>query len=275
MKNFRSLFLKQIDVRLPGLAVLHLRIHKHLLEIDAVETHRHSFGQILCYLSKGGELVLNRKIHAVESGMLVWIPAGCRHSFREHPTRRPVCLVIGLRMPHFKIPKVSLLSRSESSKIRHELSRLGRLSDPTSIESRFLAGSYALAILDTAFRTLGLLPRDTPPVPGVVQKMESLAADPRFFDVGIAELYRKVGGSPDHLNRLFKRHKGLTLQRHRDSVRLDLCKKELMKGGRIGNAAEASGFLDANYFSRWFRRQTGLSPTAFVNSSIRPRSNRN
>jgi AraC-like DNA-binding protein len=47
-----------------------------------------------------------------------------------------------------------------------------------------------------------------------------------------------------------------------------------MKGGRIGNAAEASGFLDANYFSRWFRQQTGLSPTAFVNSSIRPRSTR-
>lgn len=269
MRNFRSLFLKQIGVGLPGLAVLRLRIHKHLSEVDSVEAHSHRFAQILCYLSKGGELVLGRKAYPVESGTLAWIPAGCRHAFREHPGRRPVCLAIDLRLSQPKTPKVSALSRSESAKIRRELSKLGRLRDPASMESRFLAAASALAILDTAFRSLGLLPHEAPSVPGVVRRLESLASDPCFFDVSIGELCRKVEGNKDYLNRLFKRHTGVTLQRHRDASRLEIAKNELMKAGPIGRAAEASGFSDTNYFSRWFRQQTGFSPSAFVNSAIR------
>lgn len=253
------------------MSVLHLRIHKHLSEVDAVKSHRHAFAQILCYLSKGGELVLEKKVYTVVSGALVLIPAGSRHSFREHQTRRPICLVIGLRMPQLKIPKFSVMSRSELSKVRHELARLGRLPDPSSVESRFLAASSALAILDTAFRSLGFLPHDPTPVPGVVRKLESLASDPSLFETGIEKLCEMAGGNPDYLNRLFKRHTGVTLQRHRNSVRLEMCKSELLKGGPVGRAAEASGFTDANYFSRWFRHQTGLSPTAFLRSSIRTR----
>ncbi len=269
MRNFRSLFLKQIGVGLPGLSILRLRIHKHLSEVDSVEAHSHRFAQILCYLSKGGELLFGRSAHTVDSGTLAWIPAGCRHAFREHAGRRPVCLAIDLRLSRGKTPTVSALSRSESAKIRRELSKLGRLRDPDSMESRFLAAASALAILDTAFRSLGLLPHELPPVPGVVRKLESLAADPRYFELSIGEICRKAGGNPDYLNRLFKRHTGVTLQRHRDATRLELCKKELAKGGPVGLAAEASGFADTNYFSRWFRQQTGVSPSAFVNSSIR------
>jgi len=269
VKKFRSLFLKQVGVRLPGLAVLRLCIHKHLSEVDAVQVHRHPHAQILCYLSKGGELVAGRTAHRVESGTLAWIPAGCRHAFREHPTRRPVCLAIDLRMAMPKAPRVSALGRSEAAQIRHELARLGQLKDPASMESRFLAAASTLAILDTAFRSLGLLPRNAAPVPSVVRTLESLAVDPRFFHVPIGELCRKAGGNPDHLNRLFRRHTGVTLQRQRDAARLGICKKELSKGGPVGLAGEACGFADANYFSRWFRQQTGLSPTSFVKSSIR------
>ncbi len=248
---------------------MRLRIHKHLSEVDAVETHSHSFGQILCYLSNGGNLVLGRTVHAVKSGTLAWIPAGCQHAFREHPTRRPVCLAIDLKMSHPKTPKVSCLNFSNAAKIRHELSRLGRLRDPASMEARFLAASSTLAILDVVFRVLGFLTPEPAPVPGVIRKLESLTSDPKLFAVSIAELCRKIGGNPDHLNRLFKRHTGVTLQRHRDAVRIELCKKELLKGGPVGLAAESCGFVDANYFSRWFRLQTGLSPTAFLQSTIR------
>ena len=269
MRIFRSLLLKQVGIRMVGLSVLRLRIHKHLSEVDSVQAHSHPFAQILCYLSKGGELVVGRTVHTVESGTLAWIPAGCRHAFREHPTRRPVCLAIDLRMALPKTPRISVLSRSESAKIRHELSLLGRLKDPASMGSRFLAAASTLAILDTVFRSLGLLPRNPAPVPSMVRTLESLAANPGLFQADISELCRKAGGNPDHLNRLFKRHTGITLQRHRDAARLEICKKELLKGVPVGEAGEASGFADANYFSRWFRRQTGISPSAFVRSSLR------
>ena len=269
MKSFRSLILKKIDVRLPGLSVLRLRLHKHLAEVDSVESHSHSFGQILCYLSHGGSLLLGQSLHEIQAGAVAWVPAGCKHAFQEHPTRRPVCLAIDLRMPKPNSAKVERLTAIELSQIRRRLSQLGRLNDPSSMESRFRAASSTLEILDIVFRALGFLPRESSPVPAVIRKLESLASNPKLFDVEVQEICSRAGGDPDYLNRLFKRHTGLTLQRHRDAARIELCKNELLKGRPIGLSAEACGFTDSNYFSRWFRRQTGQSPTEFLDSTIR------
>lgn len=269
MKSFRSLILKKIDVRLPGLSVLRLRLQKHLNEVDSVESHSHSFGQILCYLSNGGSLLLGNSLHEIRSGSLAWIPAGRKHAFREHPTRRPLCLAIDLRMPQPNFSKVATLTLVELSQIRKRLSELGRLRDPSSMESRFRAASSTLEILDIVFRALGFLPRESTPAPAVIRKLESLASNPKLFHVEVCGICRMAGGNPDHLNRLFKRHTGLTIQRHREAVRIEICKNELLKGRPIGRSAEACGFTDSNYFSRWFRRQTGQSPSEFVDSAIR------
>jgi AraC family transcriptional activator of pobA len=268
MKSFRSLILKKIDIRLPGLSVLRLRLHKHLNEVDAVESHSHTFGQILCYLSNGGGLVLGNSLHEIHCGSLAWIPAGRKHAIREHPTRRPVCLAIDIRMPQPNSAKVATSTLVELSGIRKRLSELGHLRDPSSMESRLRAASSTLEILDIVFRALGFLPRESLPAPAVIRKLETLAANPKLFHVEVRGICRMAGGNPDHLNRLFKRHTGLTIQRHREAVRIELCKKELLKGRPIGRSAEACGFTDTNYFSRWFRRQTGQSPTEFLDSAI-------
>jgi len=37
--------------------------------------------------------------------------------------------------------------------------------------------------------------------------------------------------------------------------------QDILKGVRISLVADRAGFLDQNYFSRWFRKQTGLAPS--------------
>ena len=77
------------------------------------------------------------------------------------------------------------------------------------------------------------------------------------------ELARKVGLQKDYLNRLVRRSTGLTLGQWRNRELLKACERELARGGRIGEAALNLGFSDANYFSRWFRQQTGMTPRAW------------
>lgn len=75
-----------------------------------------------------------------------------------------------------------------------------------------------------------------------------------------AELSRRVGLQKDYLNRLVRTGTGLTLGQWRAKKILVFVETELRKGGKMVEVAERCGFMDANYFTRWFRRQTGLTP---------------
>lgn len=266
MRVFQSLLLKRIDARLPGLSIMRLRLHRHLAKVDAVKPHRHAFGQLLCYLSPGGTLVLGSVRQEIVAGTLAWIPAGRTHSFVEHPFRRPVCLAIDLHLKSPPPATIVTLAHSEASRIRNGISALGRLPDPASIESRFMTASHTLAILDVEFRGLGFLPRAESPMPSIIGKFHDIASKPAAFHEKIEAICRRLGRNPDHLNRLHRKFTGLTLRQQRDAFRLDACKAALLEGGPVSAAAGRCGFDDMNYFSRWFRRHTGVSPSAFAAS---------
>jgi AraC-like DNA-binding protein len=46
-------------------------------------------------------------------------------------------------------------------------------------------------------------------------------------------------------------------------VRLETAQAALRSTATVAEAANQSGFDDPNYFSRWFRRQTGRTPRAW------------
>jgi len=264
MRTFQSLLLKKIGTRLPGLSIMRLRLHRHLEQVDSVKPHRHAFGQLLCYLSSGGTLVVGTSSYEILSGTLAWVPATRVHSVREHPSRRPVCLAIDVRMQSSPKARIVSLAHAESSRIRNEITALGRLPDPSSIESRFLAASHALAILDVEFRALGFLPREETPLPSIIAKFHEMAAAPSSFHERIDVLCGRLAQNPDHLNRLHRKFTGLTLRQQRDAFCLEACKRALRENGSVSRAAESCGFEDMNYFSRWFRRHTGTTPSAFA-----------
>jgi len=72
-----------------------------------------------------------------------------------------------------------------------------------------------------------------------------------------------VGLQKDYLNRLIRSGTGLTLGQWRAKKILAEVEKELRRGGKMVEVAERCGFMDANYFTRWFRRQTGMTPKAW------------
>lgn len=79
-----------------------------------------------------------------------------------------------------------------------------------------------------------------------------------------AELEEHFYLSYKHMAFLFKREKGLTMQQFHTNVRMEqaqrLLRSTLMS---IGEIAHAVGYSDMLYFSRMFRRRTGMSPTAY------------
>jgi AraC family transcriptional activator of pobA len=264
MKDYRPLLLQALDLRLHGLRMRRLCLHKHLPEADALEMHRHKFCQILCYFSGGGTLLTPSAEYQIFSGAIALLPGGMAHGFRESSGRRPLSLALDFEWEGPIEFRFSHLNQSESTGIRRAMSQLNRLKRPDCPEARLVAASAALTILDTQLRSLGILPRENRAMPAFVKKFINLAASEEGQAKSIGELAGATGYQPDYLNRRFKQITGLTLLQQRDALNLEKAKRLITQGLPMQEVAARIGHDDPNYFSRWFKRHTGMPPSHYV-----------
>jgi AraC family L-rhamnose operon transcriptional activator RhaR len=82
-------------------------------------------------------------------------------------------------------------------------------------------------------------------------------------DVSLEDIASHTGYQHDHLNRLLRAECGLTLGQLRSRVRLKRAVTLLGEKVPIQEVGEKIGILDPNYFARWFRQQTGVSPSSW------------
>lgn len=265
IRNYRPLLLQEIGVRLPGIHLRRLRLNRHLREVDHLAAHQHSFAQILCYFQGGGVMTASGEAYEVNAGSLLMLPPRCRHSFQEREGRRALCLVIDLEWRGAVRQGVALrrLSQAESGLIRKELSALMGLKTPEDPGFRLVVAASALRILDTLFQSLQLLPERKQELPAFVRRYDRLLQEQRGRLASISELAAEMGYQQDYLNRIFKQATGLTLREYRDAFLLEKAKQYLRANLKVGDACERLGFSDQNYFARWFRKHTGISPGGF------------
>ena len=79
-----------------------------------------------------------------------------------------------------------------------------------------------------------------------------------------AEIAAVCGMSVTHLRRSFKEKYGMPMLEYRLDVRMLKAKDMLLSGGyTVSEISEILGFDDANYFSRCFKKKTGVSPKKY------------
>ena len=86
----------------------------------------------------------------------------------------------------------------------------------------------------------------------------------RFTDPSLQmqELQEDMHINPDYLRRLFRQEHGMAPHEYLVKLRLDHAAHLLRyEGASVSEAAYRSGFFDSLYFSRLFRKHTGVSPT--------------
>jgi AraC-like DNA-binding protein len=137
-----------------------------------------------------------------------------------------------------------------------------------------VAGSTSPLLISALIEVLCLWPRGT----GVetFAKDGGACGDPRVDDVmaiidehldqppSLGELARRVDLSPRHLVRRFETLCGCSPHDYITARRLGRARELLAQGSmNVTRAAEALGFPSIHTFSRWFRRETGLTPAEF------------
>lgn len=98
----------------------------------------------------------------------------------------------------------------------------------------------------------------------LAQQVKDLLDHPDSQNQGIQSLFSSLGFSYPHLCRLFHQAFGVTPTEYRTAARLERAKSFLRDPKlSVSDAAYAAGFQDPGYFARCFRKQNGLSPSAF------------
>lgn len=83
-------------------------------------------------------------------------------------------------------------------------------------------------------------------------------------DLSLEEMAREVGISPYYLSKLFKENTGIGYIEYTTKLRIEYAKKELSLSGKsIKEICRDAGYQDPNYFSRIFKKWTGMTPTEF------------
>ena len=253
MLAWSPILIQQIEIHALGFVLRKLQLNRH--RETEVAAHRHPYTQLILYLSGEGVQTVNARARRAVTGDLFVIPANVPHGFALAGKSRPLCLVLDYeveraartRTAHRKLPQATL---NELHGLLAEVPAKGRLT---------LA--HYPAILAVVARLLTPTPETSGSSrsPQLVEKVSALLRSP----VPLAKLARAAGYHPDHLNRKLKQEAGLGLRALRDRLRLEKAQSALRTAATIGDAATQAGFEDANYFARWFRRQTGQTPGAW------------
>lgn len=269
MKNYRPLLIQDLNLQIPGLKILRIRLNRHLPEARWTE-HKHEHDQLLIYLMGRGQQRIDGAIYPARPGTVLHIPPGSMHAFEQQPGRQPLCLVVDLEMEARRgVDRVSdQLTAEQLTETRSRLATLFRHPQIEKREMTLRVGAVVLDVLDIALRALSWLE----PVNrfsatrhySVAKRVERLMEARDGADVSLHQMAAHTGYQHDHLNRLLRAECGLTLGQLRARVRLRRAAAFLAEKKSVKSTAEAVGILDPNYFARWFRQQTGVSPSVWL-----------
>jgi AraC-like DNA-binding protein len=268
----RPIYSRDQGIQMRGLKIHRLCLNRHLPKVDQIADHSHGHCQILMYLGGSGSQKIAAHTHAIKRGSLFFVPPGAAHSFIDSGGYKPLCLAIDfdLKNQDQLAAAVRVLTLVDLEKVRRELSLLTRWRiGKEEIEPREAAA--VLRLIDIFLRALGFLPGDSPPAGNnVLRAAQRALHDAASYHEPLASIAKRIGYHPDYLNRMLKRVCGLTLGELRGAVRLQTAKRLLAKTLAVSDIAAEVGFDDPNYFARWFRAQTGYTPTDWRAGAQKP-----
>lgn len=283
MKNYCPLSIQDLDLSLMGLRVIGLRLNAETPE-SFTDIHDHPHDQIFVFLEGQGALSIGRSKYHGRPGGVFFARRGEAHGFDKNTAARGgLCMVFDLFFPdgdadglalngngsppaepHLPIVN-ALLTSSALARCKERVSRLYRLEDPGG--DAFQSGAVILDVLGLVLRANGWLRSGRRGLNLGLQArsrmVERALSRPGADDVPLGEVASRLGYQRDHLNRLLKAECGLTLGQLRSRLKVKRAIAFLRQGSSVADVGKMVGIADQNYFSRWFKQQTGVTPTSW------------
>lgn len=154
-----------------------------------------------------------------------------------------------------------LLGRSDEEFLK-TLRPMERLMDEKTIDS---ARKTMLEVFDELIAHLKQCMEEEKPkwVRETIQEIEKQYGD---INLGLSALAEKHGLNLAYMGRTFKQYTGCSVPDYIHQVRIRECKKLLLEGISVKEAAQQVGYVDAKTLIRIFKKQEGITPGQFKGS---------
>jgi AraC family L-rhamnose operon transcriptional activator RhaR len=253
---------RTVDVRMPGLHLRRFTLHRPTADRAVLEPHPRGWAKTVLFLEEAA----NGGGMSPAAGTVMVMPPGLGRRGRLAGDRLQSCLVFDFQLTDRSSPSASanVLPRAELLAVREQLAFLLRAPAGQGMRREWEGAVVILNLLVTLLRATGWLEPAVPcpGTPGDSAMNRLLLTMP--LTSPLQQVVQRSGYQRDHLNRLVKRETGLTLGQLRTRRRLSRAKELLSHGVKVGDVAGEIGLLDQSYFARWFRRQTGLCPSDWL-----------
>ena len=101
--------------------------------------------------------------------------------------------------------------------------------------------------------------------PPVIRRCIQYIASHTHQNISLDELAEGSGYSKEYIAKLFRKHVGLPIGEHIQMVRIEEAKSLLRQGKSSGEVAYILNYTSQSYFTRQFKKQTGMTPMVYHN----------
>lgn len=222
--------------------------------------HQHGYWEVMYYLTGEGWLATDRGDVRFAPGTVIVVPPGIRHGSVSETVF--VNISIGGSFEHLFLFSQPQMQQDNAARDGEKLARL--ILDSQHMDENYVAAlcvAYARFLLQNEKYEHRLQQQ----IAAVIRKTYRVFHDPGFR---ITEELRGRGYSEDYIRAEFKRSTGESPVDFLTRIRVENAIKLFEIYGKtisVGGVGEACGFVDMAYFSKRFKKYTGLSPAAYRN----------
>ncbi len=229
--------------------------------------HQHGYWEIIYNKSGYGTMIVGENYYSFEPGDIVVIPPGIIHKKKSEEGFSDICMFID----NFRsIGKESfrILRDDEHNSVRNLMEN--------ALHFQKDSGVYGHAVLNAMGELLYQLlvlfyinkqDKDIR-LEGILELMERNVSNPDF---DLSAAIDKSGYCKGYFRRIFKEFTGESPVNYFQKLRIDYAKSLISRYGvsrSVKDIATESGFKDALYFSRVFKKMVGVSPKDYLHRHV-------
>lgn len=247
--------------------------------------HSHPVYHLIYYVT-GGEIRLNNTIYSTEPGQLVFISPNIPHSFfsksdqpysyfeitftftdnRKSPLTIPFGELLNKLFPYAEISPLE--SPQSAAKNWCDKIESSFLNLPSLLPESHLKNDFGLALSAGLIELLFIVKSALRQKSGAEKSPSRVNDIFRYIHanfqrrITLSDIARSCNGNEQHLNRLFKKSSGKTIMNYINHIRIETAGRMLRSENyTVKEVSRLVGYDDEFYFSRVFKKITGISPS--------------